>query len=49
MEQDIIVLIVDDNPDNLFATERIVQKEGYQVIKASNGKEAPYKSQGEQA
>ena len=37
MNQDIIILIVDDDPDILFATARIVKSEGYQVLEASTG------------
>jgi len=39
MDQDILILVVDDDPDTLFATARIVQKAGYKVIKAANGKD----------
>ncbi|MEN0005723.1 MAG: response regulator [Bacteroidota bacterium] len=34
------VLLVDDEPNILVALEFLVTKEGYQVYKASNGKEA---------
>ncbi len=34
------ILIVDDEPDTLILLERILEKEGYKVIKAHNGKEA---------
>jgi len=39
MNQDIKVLVVDDDPDVLFATSRIVKSEGYQVLNASSGAE----------
>ncbi len=39
MNNDIKVLVVDDDPDVLFATSRIVKKEGFQVFTASDGRE----------
>lgn len=39
MKQETKILIVDDDPDILFATARIIQKAGYQVLKASSGSE----------
>ena len=39
MNEDIMVLVVDDDPDILFATARIVKKAGYTVIKASSATE----------
>jgi len=44
MNQDIKILVVDDDPDVLFATARIIQKAGYQVIKASTGRECLLKA-----
>ncbi len=35
MRSDIRILVVDDDPDVLFATCRIVQSEGYRVLKAT--------------
>ncbi len=37
MNSKIAVLIVDDDPDVLFATSRIVRSEGYTVLEASTG------------
>jgi len=39
MSSEIKVLVVDDDPDVLFATARIVEKEGYRVFTASSGQE----------
>jgi len=39
MKQEIKILIVDDDPDVLFATARALRKEGYEVIEASTGRE----------
>ena len=36
MNSEVKVLVVDDDPDVLFATSRIVKKEGFQVITAAN-------------
>ena len=36
---DIQILIVDDDPDVLFATSRVMKSEGYQVMTASSGEE----------
>ena len=40
MNQDIKILIVDDDPDVLFATSRIVKTAGYEVLEASTGASA---------
>ena len=45
MSENIKILIVDDDPDVRFATARIVEKEGYNVIKASTGSECIEKAQ----
>ena len=37
--KDTVVLIIDDCQDNLFLMELILVQEGYQVAKASSGKE----------
>ena len=37
MNQDINILIVDDDPDVLFATSRIVKAAGYTVLEAATG------------
>lgn len=39
MTEGIKILIVDDDPDVLFATTRIMKAEGYQVLNASSGDE----------
>lgn len=39
MHQEIKVLIVDDDPDLLFATSRIVSSAGYEVLEATTGAE----------
>ncbi len=39
MNQEIVVLIVDDDPDVLFATSRIIKSGGYTVLNASTGEE----------
>lgn len=39
MKEDITVMVVDDDPDVLFATARIVRKAGYPVMKASSASE----------
>lgn len=39
MNRDIKIMVVDDDPDVLFATSRIVASMGYQVFKASSGAE----------
>ena len=39
MNQDIQILIVDDDPDVLFATTRIVKSGGYPVLSATSGEE----------
>ena len=36
---DIRILVVDDDPDILFATVRILKKEGYEVFRAETGNE----------
>ncbi len=38
--QDIKILVVDDDPDILFATSRVIKKAGYQTFTADSGKEA---------
>ena len=38
--QDIKVLVVDDDPDILFATSRVLKKAGYQTFTADSGKMA---------
>ena len=38
--QDIKILVVDDDPDILFATSRVVKKAGYQTFTADSGKTA---------
>ena len=38
--QDVTILVVDDDPDVLFATSRVVKKGGYQTFTAFSGKEA---------
>ncbi len=45
---DIRILVVDDDPDILFATVRILKKEGYQVLAAETGKECLEKTAEEQ-
>ncbi|RQV99370.1 response regulator [bacterium] len=40
METGTKILIVDDDPDVLFATVRILKKAGYETIQATNGEEA---------
>lgn len=40
MNQDIEILVVDDDPDILLATARVIQQAGFRVIKASTGSEA---------
>ncbi|MCA1788226.1 MAG: response regulator [Desulfobacteraceae bacterium] len=40
MTQQIKILIVDDDPDVLFATSRLVKKAGYAVMEASTGEAA---------
>lgn len=37
---DIRILVVDDDPDILFATVRILKKEGFEVIHADNGNQS---------
>jgi len=39
MNKNFTVLVVDDDPDILFATERIIMKAGYSTIKASSAAE----------
>jgi len=38
--EDIKILVVDDDPDVLFATTRVVKKGGYLTLTASSGKQA---------
>jgi DNA-binding response OmpR family regulator len=45
---DIRILVVDDDPDILFATVRILKKEGYEVIGAETGNECLEKTVQEQ-
>ncbi len=40
MKENISVLVVDDDPNLLWATARIVSKIGFSVLKAANGEEA---------
>lgn len=39
MKKNITVLVVDDDPDILFATARIIMKAGYSTMKASSAAE----------
>src|SRR5918993_5253031 len=39
-KSDIKVLVVDDREDNLFSIETILEKDGYQIIKATSGRAA---------
>ena len=39
MNQTIKILVVDDDPDVLFATARVLRKENYEVVEASTGRE----------
>ncbi len=39
MDKDTLILVVDDDPHSLIGTARIIEKEGYRVIKAANGQE----------
>lgn len=39
MNENLKVLVVDDDPDVLFATVRIVKSQGYQVLEAASGSE----------
>jgi DNA-binding response OmpR family regulator len=39
VNENVTILVVDDDPDVLFATARVIQKAGYRVIKASSGEE----------
>lgn len=39
MNEDIKILIVDDDPDVLFVTSRIIKSAGYEVLEASTGTE----------
>ncbi len=39
MSEEIEILVVDDDPDILFATARVVRKAGYPVVEASSGGE----------
>src|SRR5689334_8222512 len=38
--EDIKILVVDDREDNLFSIETILEKDNYNIIKASSGKAA---------
>jgi PAS domain S-box-containing protein len=44
MEKDNLILIVDDDPQVLFATVRVLEKAGYRVITASSGDEGLQKA-----
>ena len=35
-----VVLVVDDDPTTLITTQKVLEKSGYQVLTASNGREA---------
>ena len=39
MNKDVKILIVDDDPDLLYATTRIIKSEGYQLLNATSGAE----------
>ena len=39
-KSDVKILIVDDREDNLFSIETILEKGGYQIIKATSGRAA---------
>lgn len=39
-KSDIKVLVVDDREDNLFSIETILEKEGYEIVKATSGRSA---------
>jgi DNA-binding response OmpR family regulator len=47
MNQDIKILVVDDDPDILFATARVIRKAGYKVIEASTGSECIQRAKAE--
>jgi response regulator RpfG family c-di-GMP phosphodiesterase len=34
------ILLVDDRPDNLLSMETILEKDGYDLIKADSGRQA---------
>jgi len=40
VKSDIKVLVVDDREDNLFSIETILEKDGYEIIKATSGRSA---------
>lgn len=40
MNEDVTIMVVDDDPDILFATVRILKNAGYSVIKASSASES---------
>src|SRR5690625_7466092 len=40
INEKIKILIVDDRPENLFAIEAIIEKDEYDLVKASSGEEA---------
>jgi len=48
MKEDITIMVVDDDPDVLFATARIIKKAGYSVMKASSASECQALIQGKQ-
>jgi response regulator RpfG family c-di-GMP phosphodiesterase len=39
LNQDIKILVVDDDPDILFATSRVIRKAGFNVLEANSGSE----------
>lgn len=41
------IMIVDDEPDILYLVKRILEREGYEVVDASNGEDALKKVKGE--
>lgn len=40
LQSDIRILVVDDREDNLFSIETILEKEGYEIVKANSGRAA---------
>jgi DNA-binding response OmpR family regulator len=44
MNQDLKILVVDDDPDILFATARVIRKAGYRVFEASTGSECIHRA-----
>jgi hypothetical protein len=39
-KSDVKVLVVDDREDNLFSIETVLEKDGYEIVKANSGKNA---------